>query len=340
MHRVDRAGAGAGRHGRQEAAAGGAEADLLALHVAERLVDRRPGSSGLAPASAAIATTAPTTKTAAIAAKIAQPWRRSPAMRPNVAVSANGMTRMRSFSSQFVSGVGFSNGWAELALTKPPPLVPSSLIASCDGDRPEGDRLRGALEGGHALPARRSGLRDALPDEDERRDERDRQQDVQHGARQVDPEVADRRSTRRRTMPRISAIAIAMPTAADDEVADGRARAPGVRCDHRDLARVVLPVRVGVEADRGVEGEVPGTAGAPVGLSGRTAWRRWSTYSQRDRHEAEHEQRPRRSPSSPARVPDRCRTRGRSPRSTGRGPATGRSARPRARGPCSGRGTA
>ena len=35
-----------------------------------------------------------------------------------------------------MSGVGFSNGCAELALKKPPPLVPSSLIASCDATGP------------------------------------------------------------------------------------------------------------------------------------------------------------------------------------------------------------
>ena len=29
-----------------------------------------------------------------------------------------------------VSGLGFSNGWAELTLKKPPPLVPSSLMIS------------------------------------------------------------------------------------------------------------------------------------------------------------------------------------------------------------------
>ncbi len=37
---------------------------------------------------------------------------------------------------KLVSGVGFSNGWALLALKNPPPLVPSSLIASCDATGP------------------------------------------------------------------------------------------------------------------------------------------------------------------------------------------------------------
>ena len=38
--------------------------------------------------------------------------------------------------TKFVSGVGFSNGCAELALKKPPPLVPRSLIAICDAAGP------------------------------------------------------------------------------------------------------------------------------------------------------------------------------------------------------------
>ena len=49
---------------------------------------------------------------------------------PNVRGSENGMHSSRKISSQFVQGVGFSNGWAEFALAKPPPFVPSSLIAS------------------------------------------------------------------------------------------------------------------------------------------------------------------------------------------------------------------
>ena len=35
-----------------------------------------------------------------------------------------------------MSGVGFSNGCALLALKKPPPLVPNILIASCEATGP------------------------------------------------------------------------------------------------------------------------------------------------------------------------------------------------------------
>ena len=46
------------------------------------------------------------------------------------------MTRIPRHSSRFVSGVGFSKGWAEFALKKPPPLVPSCLMAICDAAGP------------------------------------------------------------------------------------------------------------------------------------------------------------------------------------------------------------
>ncbi|MNY45387.1 hypothetical protein D3C86_1804850 [compost metagenome] len=43
---------------------------------------------------------------------------------------------MASICRKFASGVEFSNGCAELALKKPPPLVPSSLMASWDATGP------------------------------------------------------------------------------------------------------------------------------------------------------------------------------------------------------------
>ena len=51
-------------------------------------------------------------------------------------VSAAGIAKIRKIESRFESGVGFSNGCAAFALKKPPPLVPSCLIASCDATGP------------------------------------------------------------------------------------------------------------------------------------------------------------------------------------------------------------
>ena len=83
-----------------------------------------------------MATKEPTLTTMTITARSAQPCRVLPAMRPKVLVRANGMTRIRSISTQFEIVVGFSNGWAELALKKPPPLVPSSFMASWEASGP------------------------------------------------------------------------------------------------------------------------------------------------------------------------------------------------------------
>ena len=91
---------------------------------------------------------------------------------------------------KLVSGVGFSNGCAELALKEPPPLVPSSLMISCEANGPLGDRLRGALDR-HRVGGAVQVLDDALRDEEQRADDRDRQQDVEEAAREVDPEVAE-----------------------------------------------------------------------------------------------------------------------------------------------------
>ena len=82
--------------------------------------------------------------------------------------------------------------------------------------------------------------------------ERERQQDVEHGPREVDPEVADRR-----------AGMTGEPTDECDEhrhAHAGRHEVLERQPDHlgevaqRRFAAVVLPVRVGHEADRGVEG--------------------------------------------------------------------------------------
>ncbi len=43
---------------------------------------------------------------------------------------------MASASSRLLNGVGFSSGWAELTLKKPPPLVPSCLMATCEAAGP------------------------------------------------------------------------------------------------------------------------------------------------------------------------------------------------------------
>ena len=71
-----------------------------------------------------------------IVAKTASAWRREPTIFPYMNTSAPGMISTSSISKKFVKPVGFSNGCAEFELKKPPPLVPSSLIASCEATGP------------------------------------------------------------------------------------------------------------------------------------------------------------------------------------------------------------
>ena len=49
-------------------------------------------------------------------ASTVRPWRLLPTISPKVIGKANPMTRRAKISSRFVSRVGLSNGWAELAL--------------------------------------------------------------------------------------------------------------------------------------------------------------------------------------------------------------------------------
>ncbi len=132
-------------------------------------------------------------------------------------------------------------------------VVAQLLDGFLRGDRSEGDHLRRTLESVNGDRAR-EGLDHALGDEEQRRDEGDRQQDVEDAASHVDPEVADRR---RRPAGQATSQGDRHGDAAGgrSEVADGE---PDhlAQVGHGRLARVVLPVRVGVEADGGVVGEV------------------------------------------------------------------------------------
>ena len=57
-------------------------------------------------------------------------------MLPYMNTKAAGIMSTASISKKLVKPVGFSNGCAELVLKKPPPLVPSTLIASWEATGP------------------------------------------------------------------------------------------------------------------------------------------------------------------------------------------------------------
>ena len=57
-------------------------------------------------------------------------------MRPKTLVSAAPSAKIATICRKFATAVGFSNGCAALTLKKPPPLVPSILIATCEATGP------------------------------------------------------------------------------------------------------------------------------------------------------------------------------------------------------------
>ena len=73
-----------------------------------------------------------------MATKSALPWTFDFTIRPNMKGKATGIRRIASNSRMLQSGVGFSKGCAEFTPKKPPPFVPSCLMAICDAAGPRG----------------------------------------------------------------------------------------------------------------------------------------------------------------------------------------------------------
>src|SRR5574343_277674 len=108
---------------------------------------------------------------------------------PKVMHKAAGIRKMARTSRKLASGVGFSKGWAELTLKKPPPLVPSCLMAICDAAGPTAMlcsavvaqfglvefELFDELDGGVLVER----LHDALADQNDRQHDGQRQQDIE-----------------------------------------------------------------------------------------------------------------------------------------------------------------
>ena len=181
-------------------------------------------------------------------------WRLSLTRIPNATTSDSGISRIAKISSRSLKPVGFSNGWAELALYGPPPLVPSSLIASCEANGPPGMCCSVISVVWSIVVADRVAaqvLNRALRDQDHRHHHRERDQDPHDRPCQVDPEVAE--------VARAGAGDAADQT--DHHRHAGRRRHEVLDGEpdhlrevaHRLLAREPLPVGVGDEADGGVE---------------------------------------------------------------------------------------
>ena len=161
--RVHRAARGHRRHRRPQRGVGDPEALLLALDVAAGRAVEGVGvdAGGMLGRSAVLLGEVDDDRRRRRRARTSP--RRSPSpgggCRPcarRCKSAPAGITRISSSSTKLVRPLGFSNGIAELTLKKPPPLVPSSLIASCEATGPERERLGAAGQGvnRHVMPPR------------------------------------------------------------------------------------------------------------------------------------------------------------------------------------------
>ena len=135
VHGVDRPGRGAGGADGEQGAGPDAELGLLALHRGTgrrggRCRGRPPPPRSSAPGAAPTARPSPPARPCPAAG--CRAWCRA------VRVRHTGISSSRKISTGWSTGVGFSYGWAEFALKKPPPLVPSCLIASWLATGPPG----------------------------------------------------------------------------------------------------------------------------------------------------------------------------------------------------------
>ena len=183
---VDRAGRGARRRHREEDRRGHAEAHLLALHRGargERGLPVRVGLGRPATARKAAQITPITADEHHALAAVAdhRPERPGEADRDHEQQEDLEEVRERVRVLERVRGVGVED---------PPPFVPSSLIASWEPAGASGIVYWRAVHVGHV----EAGLQrhhDTARDQQDRRDERERQQDADRAAGEVDPEVAE-----------------------------------------------------------------------------------------------------------------------------------------------------
>src|SRR6516165_9801294 len=98
-----------------------------------------------------------------ITARIAQPWRWLPTMRPNTLVSAAPSTKIEIICTKFDNAVGFSKGMRGVGVKEAAAIRAEHLDRDLRGDRADRDRLLAALER-RGLDVRAERLRHALPD--------------------------------------------------------------------------------------------------------------------------------------------------------------------------------
>ncbi len=223
-----------------------------------------------------------------IAASSARASRMAPTVRPKATTQAKPSMFMITSSMRLVIELGFSNGWAELALKKPPPLVPSCLIASWSAMGPRAMACLAPFDGGRVDMAEQ-GLGHAQGGEDQGDDDGAGQQDVEGDPHQVGPEVAERCAPVRGEGPG-QGRGDGDPGGGGGEVLH---RQPGHlrQVAGRALAGIELPVGVGEEADGGVERQVRREAGEPARIERQDVLQPQDGVEEQKRRSAEGHQR-------------------------------------------------
>ena len=225
-------------------------------------------SFGLPLLSKCMATSDMTSHSTTIAVSSATPCFTSPTIFPNVQVNPKGIASSIHISRMFVIGLGFSYGCGGVGVERTAAVLADLLDRFLARDRTAGDRL-GLTRDGRDRAIGVEVLDGALAHEHEGEHDRQREEEPEGGAREVDPEVAD-------------GARPAARDAADERDHDrgaGRGRHEVVHREpghlrelaHRRLADVVLPVRVGEEAHRGVQRERGADVAEVVGIQRRDA---------------------------------------------------------------------
>ncbi len=208
------------------------------------------GSNGLPACSAGMMAITASTNITVIAASTAQPWRRS----PTIAAESEAQCRRDQEDREHLHEVGQRRRVfirvRRVGIEEPAAVGAQHLDGLLRGDRAHGQFLRraghvlhapahpcrlswagrrhrlglligGGLQRGDVL-VRVEVLDHALADQEHREYQRQRQQQPDGDAGDVDPEIADRRPSTRAAKPRASANATAMPVAADRKFCTAR----------------------------------------------------------------------------------------------------------------------
>ena len=303
-HRIDRAGAGSGRAYGEHRRHRLAEADLLALKIAERRVHPERRQNGIARGLRPVddqdpdkhknahgrEDSAPLAHIADDAAESEHGGDGDQQQRPDLQDVGPGvriLERMRRIGVEEAAAVGAEFLDDFLARHRPDR---NGLFRSFEGCRVDGAGKR---------------LGHAQSDKDEREDERNRQKNVEADAGHIDPEIADGRGggADESAHQRESHCETGRRR---QEVVHGKAEHLG-QMAHRGLAAIVLPVGVGDEADRGVEREIRRDGVEAARIERQQILQPLQGVERQEAGDSEDDHRNRRSRTSPARAPDRPR---------------------------------